>query len=96
MNATTDGVVLAPSAFAITVGSPPSITATHEFVVPKSIPIILDIINYLRKYFTESVGNLNHTVADYTVTDFIALSEFLGYNIFAERFIVNMHHSLVN
>jgi hypothetical protein len=38
-----DGVVLAPSAFGITVGSPPSNTATHEFVVPKSIPIILAI-----------------------------------------------------
>ena len=42
--ATTEGVVLAPSAFAITTGSPPSITATHEFVVPKSIPIIFAII----------------------------------------------------
>jgi hypothetical protein len=44
-NATTEGVVLEPSAFAITIGSPPSITATHEFVVPKSIPITFDIIN---------------------------------------------------
>ena len=30
MIATTDGVVLLPSEFAITTGSPPSITATHE------------------------------------------------------------------
>src|SRR5690625_3723102 len=37
-NATTDGVVWAPSAYAITVGSPPSRTATTEFVVPRSIP----------------------------------------------------------
>ena len=36
-----DGVVLAPSVLVITVGLPPSMTATHEFVVPKSIPIIL-------------------------------------------------------
>src|SRR5690349_13286333 len=36
--ATTDGVVLAPSALATTVGSPPSRTATTEFVVPRSIP----------------------------------------------------------
>jgi hypothetical protein len=28
---------------AITTGSPPSITATHEFVVPKSIPITFDM-----------------------------------------------------
>src|SRR6266567_3105419 len=37
--ATTDGVVRAPSAFGITTGSPPSITATQLFVVPRSIPI---------------------------------------------------------
>jgi hypothetical protein len=37
-NATTDGVVLAPSAFSITFGYPPSMIATHEFVVPRSIP----------------------------------------------------------
>src|SRR5690554_5591605 len=40
-NAITDGVVLFPSALGITVGSLPSITATQELVVPKSIPIIL-------------------------------------------------------
>src|SRR3990167_5547922 len=38
---TTEGVVLAPSEFAMTLGSPPSIIATQELVVPKSIPIIL-------------------------------------------------------
>ena len=43
-NAITDGVVLLPSALGITTGSLPSITETHEFVVPKSIPIILLII----------------------------------------------------
>ena len=32
-------------ALAITVGLPPSITATTEFVVPKSIPIVFAIIN---------------------------------------------------
>ena len=42
-NDTIDGVVLFPSEFGITTGSFPSITATHEFVVPKSIPIIFDI-----------------------------------------------------
>ena len=41
VTATTDGVVRAPSWFGITTGSPPCITATTEFVVPKSIPIIL-------------------------------------------------------
>ena len=40
---TTEGVVLFPSEFAITTGSFPSMTDTHEFVVPKSIPIIFPI-----------------------------------------------------
>ena len=42
--ATTEGVVLFPSEFAITTGSFPSMTETHEFVVPKSIPIIFPMI----------------------------------------------------
>src|SRR5690348_1957750 len=37
--ATTEGVVRAPSALGMTTGSPPSMTATHELVVPRSIPI---------------------------------------------------------
>src|ERR1700758_5197657 len=40
VNATTDGVVLPPSAFSMTVGSPPSSTALHELVVPRSIPMV--------------------------------------------------------
>ena len=36
---TTDGVIRPPSAFGMTTGSPPSITATTEFVVPRSMPI---------------------------------------------------------
>src|SRR5216117_1218599 len=40
VNATTEGVVRPPSALGITTGSPPSITATTEFVVPRSIPMI--------------------------------------------------------
>src|SRR5437763_16420264 len=41
VNPTTDGVMRLPSGLVMTTGSPPSITATTEFVVPKSIPIIL-------------------------------------------------------
>src|SRR3989338_10536230 len=41
VNATTEGVVKPPSSFWITLTSEPSITATQEFVVPKSMPIIL-------------------------------------------------------
>src|ERR1700744_6720282 len=43
VNATTDGVVRPPSAFSITVGSPPSSTAMQELVVPRSIPIVFPI-----------------------------------------------------
>src|SRR5579863_2492965 len=41
---TTDGVVRDPSALAITVGSPPSSTATQELVVPRSIPTAFAIV----------------------------------------------------
>ena len=40
VKATTDGVVRAPSAFSMTFGSEPSITAMQELVVPRSIPIV--------------------------------------------------------
>ncbi len=46
--ATTDGVVRAPSAFAMTVGSPPSRTETTEFVVPRSMPTARAMLCYLR------------------------------------------------
>jgi len=38
---TTEGVVRKPSEFSNTLAALPSSTATQEFVVPKSIPIIL-------------------------------------------------------
>src|SRR5688572_6857943 len=41
VNATMDGVVRAPSALGMTTGSPPSMIAIQELVVPKSIPRIL-------------------------------------------------------
>ena len=40
VNATIDGVVRCPSLFSITFGLPPSMMATQELVVPKSIPMI--------------------------------------------------------
>src|SRR5262245_26510547 len=36
-----------PSAFVITVGSPTSMMETHEFVVPRSIPITFGILRVL-------------------------------------------------
>src|SRR6266446_3010226 len=44
VNATTEGVVREPSAFSITLALPPSMTATTEFVVPRSIPTTLAML----------------------------------------------------
>src|SRR3989338_632032 len=44
---TTEGIKFRPSAVGITLGFPPSITATAELVVPRSIPIILLIFTCL-------------------------------------------------
>src|SRR5438045_2786756 len=46
--ATIEGVVRAPSEFSITFGCPPSMMATQLFVVPRSMPMILAILNFLR------------------------------------------------
>ena len=53
VNATTEGVVLAPSEFSITFGFLPSMIATQELVVPKSIPITFAI------FFTYKNLNIN-------------------------------------
>ena len=39
-----EGVVRVPSEFSITLVLPFSRTATHEFVVPKSMPMIVDLL----------------------------------------------------
>src|SRR5439155_6596462 len=44
LTATTDGVRRAPSALGITTGSPPSMTAMTELVVPRSIPITFGML----------------------------------------------------
>jgi len=43
VKATTEGVVRAPSEFSITLGLPPSMIATQELVVPRSMPMIFAI-----------------------------------------------------
>ena len=52
--ATIEGVVRLPSALGMTTASPPSITDTQELVVPKSIPMILDIMGFL--LIAEQIG----------------------------------------
>src|SRR5258705_10958214 len=49
VKATIEGVVRPPSEFSMTFASPPSITATHELVVPRSMPIALAIFFLLRR-----------------------------------------------
>src|SRR5215212_11118152 len=44
VNPTTDGVVRLPSRLGITCGVATSTTATHEFVVPRSIPMIFGMV----------------------------------------------------
>jgi hypothetical protein len=68
-NATMEGVVRFPSLLGITTGSLPSITDTQEFVVPKSIPIILLItILILSFYFIDFMTKL--TNEDYAIVFF--------------------------
>src|SRR5215217_7853323 len=64
VNATTEGVVRAPSAFSITVGSPPSRTAMHELVVPRSMPIVLPIRCAPLLLRGRSERNLSASMAD--------------------------------
>src|SRR5580658_7083124 len=64
VNATTDGVVRPPSAFSITVGSPPSSTAIHEFVVPRSIPMVFAIVCGAPVYLASVSENLSEVIAD--------------------------------
>src|SRR6266516_1882300 len=43
VKATIEGVIRAPSALGITMGTPFSMTATQELVVPRSMPITVDL-----------------------------------------------------
>src|SRR6185503_6930040 len=61
VNATTDGTVRPPSADEMTVGSPPSITATTEFVVPRSMPMILPM-SVVAPCLAESCGWCRYVV----------------------------------
>ena len=55
VKATTLGVVFLPSLFGITLLSPLSYTLTHEFVVPRSIPITFAIVYPFKILFFVSV-----------------------------------------
>src|SRR4051794_273967 len=55
VKATTDGVSRPPSGFVMTTGSPPSMTATTELVVPRSMPMIL-LIDFLENPLRDDTG----------------------------------------
>ena len=98
-NATTEGVVRLPSALVITTGSPPSITATQELVVPRSIPIILLIVcsSYRNLYYLQNlVSDLHHGKSHDLFADLKALLEDLGDHIFAQALVFNMHHGVMH
>src|SRR3954452_24596019 len=54
VKATIEGVGRMPSAFSMTFGVLPSITATHEFVMPRSIPMTFPMV--LIPFFLRQVG----------------------------------------
>src|SRR5688572_20171909 len=62
VKATTDGVSRLPSWLGMTTGSPPSITATTEFVVPRSMPMVLAMLSSCRVHARER--HLRMTVCD--------------------------------
>src|SRR3990172_10125744 len=88
--ATTDGTSRPPSEEGMTAGSPPSMMATTELVVPRSIPIILPIVfisctsgdsdkRRPQNTLFENIALLNH-VDHATVIDLMVL-------LVAERFV---------
>src|SRR5690242_14327110 len=69
VKATIEGVVRMPSAFSMTFGVLPSMTATHELVVPRSIPMTLPMVfplNYGRPAgpLGARMGNVSGSSAD--------------------------------
>src|ERR1700733_11530668 len=67
VKATTEGVVRSPSAFSITRGLPLSMMATHELVVPRSMPMILAM------YLTPKIlylGPSRHALSGYKAARF--------------------------
>src|ERR1700722_17268270 len=65
VKATIDGVVRPPSAFSITLALFPSITATQELVVPRSMPIAFAMIRLLLQKMRVNA----FAVSDYVMRD---------------------------
>src|SRR4029450_7650673 len=74
VNATTEGVKRLPSSLMMTLGSPPSMIATTEFVVPKSIPMIFVAMNRYLLYRSPTTGS-HATAAIPAVSDETMITE---------------------
>src|SRR5215207_9198720 len=68
LTATTDGVRRLPSAFSSTVGSPASMIAATELVVPRSMPSTLAIVLHLAFLDGRSDSHFQSTHADHSLT----------------------------
>src|SRR5699024_7525690 len=101
--ATTEGVVRLPSALGMTTASPPSMTDTQELVVPRSIPIILDIIippkymanMFLQRVIYESVGHFYHGKPNDLIPAGKALLEHFHHRVLLGGVVLHMHHGIV-
>lgn len=97
VKATTEGVVLAPSAFSITLGVLPSINATQELVVPRSIPITSPVFLVAKKLcsreFLKTVLIIftNQEFIIYTITQI----KFLKLILIFTHIILNKHFQLL-
>src|SRR3989304_2067026 len=88
--ATTDGTSRPPSEEEMTAGSPPSMMATTELVVPRSIPMILPI-----GHISCALGDSNEGRAKDTVFEHVALADYIDHAsvldlvvlLIAERFV---------
>src|SRR5918999_1911292 len=76
--ATTDGVIRPPSALVMTCASPPSMTATAELVVPRSMPMIFPMWSVLLRV----VRDADERRADHPVVQAVALLQL------ADHFVV--------
>ena len=64
VKATTEGVVRLPSLLGITTGSPPSMAAMHELVVPRSMPMTLATYVLLGVAISRQLSAISKRLAD--------------------------------
>src|ERR1700690_2109892 len=98
VKATTDGTVRPPSALGMTVGSPASMTATTELVVPRSMPMILPIGSVLLCWSGRVAGVACHaheSRAQDPVTQAVTSLEFIQGGVIRGAGGLLLHHGFV-